>query len=110
MGQLNRQLLATAERQLLLTGDGRPLAASTASRYRKVAHASIRRAVDLEILAADPWPPRPRGRSQRKAARTKPLDLCRLPEPKTMARAIDAIATHQPGSRTYQLMTAVAYY
>jgi len=110
MGQLNRQVLPTAERQLLLTGDGRPLAASTASRYRKVAHASIRRAVDLEILAADPWPPRPRGRSQRKAARTKPLDLRRLPEPKTMARAIDAIATHQPGSRTYQLMTAVVYY
>jgi integrase len=27
-----------------------------------------------------------------------------------MARAIDAIATHQPGSRTYQLMTAVVYY
>jgi integrase len=110
MGQLNHQVLATAERQLLLTGDGRPLAASTASRYRKVAHACIRRAVDLEILAADPWPPRPRGRSQRKAARKKPVDLCRLPEPQTMARAISAIATHQPGSRTYQLMTAVVYY
>jgi integrase len=27
-----------------------------------------------------------------------------------MARAIDAIASHQPASRTYQVMTAVAYY
>ena len=27
-----------------------------------------------------------------------------------MARAIDAIETHQPGSRTYRVMTAVAYY
>ena len=27
-----------------------------------------------------------------------------------MARAIDAIASHQPASLTYQLMTAVAYY
>ena len=27
-----------------------------------------------------------------------------------MAQAIEAIASHQPGSRTYQLMTAVVYY
>jgi hypothetical protein len=27
-----------------------------------------------------------------------------------MRRAIDAIASHQPASRTYQVMTAVAYY
>jgi integrase len=110
MGQLNRQVLATAERRLLLTVDGQPLAASTASRYRKVAHACIRRAVDLEILAADPWPPRSKGHSQRKAARTRRLDLRRLPEPHTMAQAIEAIASHQRGSRTYQLMTAVVYY
>jgi len=110
MGQLNRQVLSTAERQLLLTADGKPLAASTASRYRKVAHACIRRAVDLEILPADPWPPRPKGRSHRKAARARRLDLRRLPEPHMMAEAIEAIASHQPASRKYQLMTAVVYY
>ncbi|MGH9250795.1 MAG: tyrosine-type recombinase/integrase [Acidimicrobiales bacterium] len=33
-----------------------------------------------------------------------------LPDPDTMRRAIDAIASHQPASRTYQVMTAVAYY
>lgn len=33
-----------------------------------------------------------------------------LPDPNTMRRAIDAIASHQPASRTYQVMTAVAYY
>lgn len=27
-----------------------------------------------------------------------------------MAAAIDAIVTHQPGSRTFRVMTAVAYY
>ena len=27
-----------------------------------------------------------------------------------MARAIDAIGSHQPGSQTYRVMTAVAYY
>ena len=110
MGQLNRQLLAAAERELLTTNDGGPLAASTASRFRKVAHACIKRAVNLEILPADPWPPRPRGRSLRKASRTKQLDVRRLPEPKAMAEAIEAIASHQPGSLKYRLMTAVVYY
>lgn len=33
-----------------------------------------------------------------------------LPDPETFARALDAIVTHQPGSRTYKVMTAVAYY
>ena len=110
IGQLNRQVLAMAERRLLTAGDGGALAASTASRYRKVAHACIRRAVDLEILAADPWPPRPRGRSHRKATRTKQFDVRRLPEPRAMAEAIEAIASHQPGSLKYRLMTAVVYY
>lgn len=96
IGQLNSQLLAVAERQLPTARDGGPLAASTASGYRRVAHACIRRAVDLEILAAGPWPPRPRGRSQRKVACTKQLDLRRLREPRTMAEAINAIASHQP--------------
>jgi integrase len=110
MGQLNRQVLAAAERQLLMAGDGQPLAASTASRFRKVAHACVRRAVDLEVLPADPWPPRPKGRSQRKATRTRTVDLRRLPEPRTMAAAIANIASHQPGSLKYQVMTAVVYY
>lgn len=51
------------------------------------------------------------GRSQRKAARVKKAAAVRsLPDPETMTRAIDAIASHQPASRTYQVMTAVAYY
>ena len=60
-----------AERKLLIAANGQPRPASTAARFRKAPHACIRRAVDLEILAVDPWPPRPRGRSQRKAARTQ---------------------------------------
>jgi integrase len=111
LGQLNRELLAGVERDLALADDGRPLAASTAARYRKVAKACIRRAVELEVLPADPWPPSPKGRAQRKAVRaTRSVDVRTLPDPATMARAISAIATHQPGSRTYQVMTAVAYY
>ena len=34
----------------------------------------------------------------------------RLPEPKAMAEAIEAIASHKPGSLKYRLMTAVVYY
>lgn len=109
LGQLNREVLADVERHLVTGDDGRLLAASTAARYRKIARACIRRAVDLHVLAVDPWPPAPRGRSQRKSGRVK-REVRRLPDPTTMAKAIDAIGSHQPGSRTYQLMTAVTYY
>ena len=38
------------------------------------------------------------------------VDVRQLPDPATMARALDAIVTHQPGSRTYKVMTACAHY
>jgi integrase len=111
LGQLNRQILSAVERQLATAGNGAPLAASTAARYRKIPQACIRRAVDLDILDHDPWPPSPKGRSQRKVVRSKRVvDVRRLPDPATMAAAIAAIPSHQPGSRKYQIMTAVAYY
>ena len=63
------------------------------------------------MIDVDPWPPAHRGRSRRKATRvSKSVSVRSLPDPETMARAIDAIASHQPASRTYQVMTAVAYY
>lgn len=111
LSALTRENLAVVEASLGRGLDGSPLAPSTAGRYRKVARACVRRAVDLEVLQADPWPPASRGRNQRKAARvSKAIDIRQLPDPETMRKAIDAIVTHQPGSRTYQLMTAVAYY
>lgn len=111
LSELNRERLAAVESALVKSLDGRPLSPSTAGRYRKVARACIRRAVDLNVIPADPWPPPSRGRSQRKIARaSRAFDVRQLPDPATMRRAIEAIATHQPGSRTYQVMTAVAYY
>ncbi len=111
LSQLTRANLAPVEQRLGRGLDDQPLAPETASRFRKVARACIRRAVDLEIIPADPWPPPARGRRQRKASRKQPaFDERRLPDPDTMRRAIDAIRTHQPSSRTYQVMTAVAYY
>lgn len=111
LGQLNRSVLAVVDRDLGLRDDGGTLSPSTAGRFRKVSRACIHRAVDLGVLDVDPWPLAPRGRAQRKATRVKRAVAVRsLPDPDTMRRALEAIASHQPASRTYQVMTAVAYY
>lgn len=111
LDRLSRDLLAGVDQKLGLRDDRDPLSASTASRYRKTARSCIRRAVELELLSVDPWPPPPRGRARRKAARvSRRVDIRSLPDPATMQRAITAIPSHQPASRTYQVMTAVAYY
>lgn len=72
-----------------------------------VSRACVRRAVEVGVLDVDPWPPAPRGRAQRKAGRVRrAVHVRSLPDPAT----IEAIASHQPASRTYQAMTAIAYY
>ena len=111
LGQLSRPLLALVDQSLVMRGDGTPLGPATAGRYRKVSRACIRRAVELGILDADPWPPPPRGRAKRKASRVKrTVNVRSLPDPATMALLIDAVASHQPASQRYRVMTAVAYY
>jgi len=111
LGQMSRPILATVDQRLGVRDDGQPLGPATAGRFRKVSRACIRRAVELGVLEVDPWPPAPRGRSKRKASRlVRRVNVRSLPDPETMARVIDAIASHQPASRTYRVMTAVAYY
>lgn len=111
LSQLDRPLLAEVDRRLALRDDGGLLAPSTAGRYRKVSRACLRRAVELGVIDADPWPPPPRGRAQRKSNRArKSVTIRSLPDRATMEKIIGAIASHQPASRTYQLMTSVAYY
>lgn len=108
---LDKATLAEVDRRLGIGDKGQQLSAWTAGRNRKVARACIRRAVDLDVLASDPWPAPPKGRSRRKAVRRmKTVEVRRLPDPKTMEEAIAAIRSHQPASRMYQVMTAVAYY
>ena len=111
LGQLSRPILAGVDQALGLRDDRQPLGPATAGRFRKVSKACIRRAVELGILDIDPWPPAPQGRARRKASRVKrSVSIRELPDPESMARLIDAIASHQPASRTYQVMTSVAYY
>jgi len=109
--ELDREKVAQIARRLILKLDGSPLAASTAARYRTNTRACILAAVEAGAIPTDPWPPRSRSRSQRKVMRPKrSVDVKALPDPATMARALDSMLTHQPGSRTYRIMTAVAYY
>ncbi len=111
LDELNEENLAEVERRLGLGDEGQTLSPNTSNRYRGIAHSCIRRAVELKKIPADPWPPTPRGRARRKARRQrKSIDIERLPDPQTMQAIIAAIRSHQPSSRTYQVMTAVAYY
>ena len=106
-----RARLADVVQQLGIGDAGQRLAVATSNRFRTVAKACITRAVELEILKSDPWPPASRGRSRRKAVRNRRrMNLKVLPDPETMARALDAIISDKPASHTYRMMTAVAYY
>ena len=110
---LDRSLLADVDQQLGVGVTGQILSPTTALRYRKAARACIRRAVDLELIDRDPWPPPVRGARNRKVRRqaaSRAIDLRRLPDQATMRAAIDAMHNHQPASRCYQTMTAVIAY
>lgn len=111
LSDLTKPMLARTDVALGVGDDGNLLATATAQRFRKLSRGCIRRAVELDLLPADPWPPAPRGRKARKSVRTKrSVDPRALPDPTTMRRILAAMATRQPASRTYRLMTAVVYY
>ncbi len=110
LGELDRKRIADIDRRLGLKLDGSPMAASTTNRIRIVARASIQAAIDAGAIPSDAWPQRSKTRARRKVARTRRVDVRTLPGPAAMAAAIDAIITQQPGSKTYRMMIAVAYY
>ena len=104
-------MLAEVSRLLGIGDKGQALANETVRRYRRVAHSCIRRAVELEQITADPGRRHHAGRSRRKVNRSKSaVDVRRLPGRRRSVAIIDALRSHQPGSRTYQAMTAVVYY
>ncbi len=111
LGELDRERIAEIDRRLALKLDGSPMAANTANRIRIIARASVQAAMGAGAIASDAWPQRSKSRARRKVARTKrSVDVRSLPSPQAMSEAIDAIVTQQPGSKTYRVMTAVAYY
>jgi integrase len=111
LAALDKEAVGDIARKLSRRLDGEPLAPTTAARYRTNARACVRSAVEAGALPSDPWPARAITRSRRKVARRKPaVDVRSLPNPSTMKRALAAIGSHQPGSATYRVMTAVAYY
>ena len=111
LGDLDRDRIASIDRKLAVKLDGSPMAANTANRIRIVARACVQAAIDAGAVPVDVWPQRSKTRARRKVARTnRSVDVRALPGPAVMAAAIDAIVTHQPGSRAFRVMTAVAYY
>jgi integrase len=111
LAELTRAQLADADQALGLGLSGQPLAPTTTKRYRDTSKACIQRAVELEVLDRNPWPPAARGARNRKARRRQAaVDVRRLPDPVTMQRALDAIISHQPSSRMYHVMTSTLYY
>jgi integrase len=111
LGDLDRATLARACQQVGIGDKGQQLAPNTVKRYRRVAHTCIRRAVDLDQIPSDPWPPSQRGRSHRKANRShRAIDVRRLPGPSSAIAIINALRSHQPGSRNFQMMAAVVFY
>ena len=111
LGDLDRDRIADIDRKLAIKLDGSPMAANTANRIRIIARACVHAAIDAGAVPSGVWPQRSKTRARRKVARTRRnVDVRALPGPAVMAAAIDAIVTHQPGSKTFRVMTAVAYY
>jgi integrase len=111
LGDLNSEMLSEVLKALRVGDAGQLLAASSVGRWRRESHSCIRRAVELGVIPADPWPPPQRGRNRRKAVRKKgAVNIRLLPGPTAMVSIIDSLRSHQPASRQYQVMTATVYY
>ena len=111
--QLDRSVLAEADRRLAVGVKGDILSPVTALRYRKAARSCIRRAADLDLIDRDPWPPPAHGARNRKVRRkalSRAFDVKRLPDADTMQQALNAMKNHQPASRMYYVMTSVMAY
>jgi integrase len=112
---LDRLLLADAESRLAVRADGTPRGSSFA-RYVKIAKQCLERAVELELLTANPWPPRPKGHAHRKAVKKAnhrsggAVDVELLPSVAEFTTLADAMVSHQPASRSYRVMCEVMFY
>jgi integrase len=119
LAELTRGRVVLIAEELSLKLDGTPLARATSNRFRTNSHDCVLAAVEAGAIPADPWPRRKKSAARKKALRPKrTVNVRQLPAPLVMARAIAAMAPRtgggdgylNPASRTYQVMTAVAYY
>lgn len=118
LAELTRGRVAVIAEELSLKLDGTLLARATSNRFRTNSHDCVLAAVEAGAIPADPWPRRKKSAARKKALRPKrAVNVRQLPAPAVMADAIAAVAPitangryANPASRTYQVMTAVAYY
>ena len=108
---LQRDVLAEVDTALGRGLRGGMLAPATAQRYRKIARACVRRAVELDLLDRDPGLRRRRGGPvERQRVSRRPWTSGCFPSRALSGALWPAIPTHQPGSGMYYVMTAVAYF
>lgn len=84
-------------------------APNTVNRYRTSTRGVLREAVRRGRLINDPWP-LPRGVKPVSQRQLNTRRLRSLPSMDDVQNVLAAIPTHQPGSRGYQLLSAVCLY
>lgn len=116
LDELDRRLLADAEARLAVRADGSPRGSSLA-RYVKIGRQCLERAVELELIGANPWPPRPKGHAHRKAVKKAAgrgagprIDVETLPSVAEFVALAEAMVSHQPASRQYRVMCETMFY
>lgn len=110
LDELDADQLTRIEVALRTGVDGRPRRVS-GQRHVKNAKRCVRRAVDLGVLAADPWPRPKKGEDARKAVKQQVQrrrdEIGLLPNRAQALVALDAMVSHQPSSRQYHVMSRV---
>lgn len=85
-------------------------ASATVTRYRRACAQFFLYVVDMELLTKNPWPAGKRGKKTRKEKGKGDLRVDLLPTNEEAVTAIEAVASHQPGSRAYMVVCALVYY
>jgi integrase len=108
--ELEPDLLHRVDQRLSVRLDGTPRG-SSAQKHRKVARQCIRAALARKIITTDPFPPAAPGRRTRKKNRLAKKIFDRpVPTVEQAKAMLAAGVSHQPASRDYRVMNAVAFY
>jgi integrase len=109
LSQLTPAVASSVHAGLGLKEDGVAAAPTTTRRLRSTTHALIKDLVADGQLAADPWPATKKAR-RRADKVSHAVDVELLPSPDQALALIDAVASRQPGSRGYRLLSLVCWY